>query len=81
MYNVACGEQTSLNELFDRLKELTGNADMRPNYGPPRAGDVKHSLADISKAENLMGYQPEILIKEGLGQTVEWFAANHHIFE
>jgi len=80
VYNVACGEQTDLNQLYANLAELTGNAGLQPNYGPPRPGDVKHSLADISKAGKLFGYQPEITIKQGLKTTVAWFTENQWIF-
>ena len=54
VYNIACGEQTSLNQLFEIIKEVAGS-DLAPKYGPERMGDVKHSLADISKAKKLLG--------------------------
>ncbi|MBK7561786.1 MAG: SDR family oxidoreductase, partial [Chitinophagaceae bacterium] len=54
VYNIACGEQTSLNELFDGLRKEAGSK-LQPVYGPERAGDVKHSLADITKAKKLLG--------------------------
>ena len=68
VYNIACGEQTSLNELFDGLRNEAGS-EMQPVYGPERAGDVKHSLADISKAKKLLGYEPTISVGEGLKKT------------
>jgi UDP-N-acetylglucosamine/UDP-N-acetylgalactosamine 4-epimerase len=77
VYNIACGEQTSLNELFTELKNIAGS-DLAPIYGPERKGDVKHSLADISKAKNLLGYHPTITIKEGLKPTFEWYRQQHH---
>lgn len=72
VYNVAVGENTSLNQLFNLLRRAA-NADMDPTYAPPRAGDVRNSLADISKARKLLGYAPQIKIEEGLGLTLEWF--------
>lgn len=72
VYNIACGEQTSLNQLFEYLKEEAGS-DIEPVYGPERKGDVKHSLADISKASKLLGYQPSIDVKEGLKRTYRWY--------
>ncbi|MEO6613325.1 MAG: SDR family oxidoreductase [Chitinophagaceae bacterium] len=72
VYNIACGEQTSLSELFDGLREEAGTT-LTPIHGPERAGDVKHSLADISKAKQLLGYDPRITVKEGLKKTLEWY--------
>ncbi|HUC80429.1 MAG TPA: SDR family oxidoreductase [Flavisolibacter sp.] len=77
VYNIACGEQTSLNELFTELKSIAGS-DLAPIYGPERKGDVKHSLADISKAKTLLGYQPSVTIKQGLKPTFEWYRKGHH---
>lgn len=77
VYNIACGEQTSLNELFQSLKGIAGS-DLVPIYGPDRTGDVKHSLADISKAKNLLEYNPATTIKEGLKPTFEWYRRHHH---
>ncbi len=72
VYNVACGEQTSLNQLWGHIKFMTGcSAD--PYYGPPRQGDIPHSLADIQKASRLLGYHPQVSISEGLNRTVAWF--------
>lgn len=72
VYNIACGEQTSLLELFDGLNAEAGT-DLQPVFGPERAGDVKHSLADISKARTLLGYEPEVTVKEGLKWTFGWY--------
>ncbi|RYZ28323.1 MAG: SDR family oxidoreductase [Chitinophagaceae bacterium] len=77
VYNIACGEQTSLNELFTELKSIAGS-DLAPIYGPERKGDVKHSMADISKAKTLLGYQPSVTIKQGLKPTFEWYRKGHH---
>lgn len=77
VYNIACGEQTTLNDLFREIKNLAGS-DLAPQYGPERKGDVKHSLADISKAENLLGYKPAVSIREGLKPTFEWYRKQQH---
>ncbi len=78
VYNVACGENTSLNELSQEIKNKLGDlvpkiSDIEFKYGPERKGDVRHSLAEISKARKLLGYAPEVYFKEGLRKTVEWF--------
>jgi UDP-N-acetylglucosamine/UDP-N-acetylgalactosamine 4-epimerase len=72
VYNIACGHQTSLNELFDQLKDFAGSS-LQPIYGSERKGDVKHSLADISKAKKLLDYQPLISVQEGLQKTFNWY--------
>jgi UDP-N-acetylglucosamine 4-epimerase len=75
VYNIAVADRTSLNDLFNILKEEAGS-DINPEYGPDRAGDIRDSLADISKARNLLGYDPQIRIREGLQKTLAWFEAN-----
>lgn len=72
VYNIACGEQTTLNGLFEILKAEAGS-DLQPIHGPERAGDVRHSLADISKARSLLGYDVKVNVKEGLRKTLEWY--------
>lgn len=70
--NIAFGDRTTLNQLWDAINDALGK-NIKPIYGPERPGDVKHSLANISKARKLMGYNPEVGIKEGLKSTVDWF--------
>jgi UDP-glucose 4-epimerase len=72
VFNTATGGRVTLNEMFTLLHGLTsykGDAQ----YGPERGGDIKHSLADISKAETALGYKPLVDFKEGLRRTVEWY--------
>src|SRR5215510_7990500 len=72
MFNVATGTRADLNETFRLQKGLTGYTGS-VKYAPERAGDVKHSLADISRAQKQLGYQPRVKFEEGLGRTVEWY--------
>jgi nucleoside-diphosphate-sugar epimerase len=72
MCNVATGRRVTLNEMFRALQGLTGYSG-EPKYGPERGGDIKHSLADISKAEARLGYKPKVGFEEGLEKTVEWY--------
>jgi UDP-glucose 4-epimerase len=72
VFNVATGTRVDLNETFELLKKLTGYSG-KVNYGPERDGDIKHSLADISRAQKAMGYQPTVNFEEGLKRTVEWY--------
>ena len=72
VYNVACGENVTLNALVGELRELI-DTEVEPVYGAPRAGDVRHSLADISRARAELGYEPAVSLRDGLTQTVDHF--------
>jgi UDP-N-acetylglucosamine 4-epimerase len=75
VYNIANGAQTSLLELFNFLKQQA-KSPLEPIHGPDRPGDVKHSMADTSKARQLLGYKPQISVKEGLELTFDWYKNN-----
>jgi UDP-glucose 4-epimerase len=72
VFNVATGRRTDLYQTFQILKNLIGYSG-EVKYGPERAGDIKHSLADISRAEQYLGYKPKVDLEEGLSRTVEWY--------
>lgn len=72
--NVATNSRISLNDLFRTLQTITGSK-VEPTYGPSRAGDVRDSLADITRARQLLGYTPIVGLEEGLRQTVAWYTA------
>ena len=72
MFNVATGRRVTLNETFKLLQPMTSYKG-QPQYGPERGGDIKHSLADISKAEAGLGYKPKVDFEEGLRRTVDWY--------
>ncbi len=69
--NVATSRRISLNELFAVLEKLTGSS-LTPTHGPARAGDVRDSQADISKAQQVLGYRPQVSLEEGLKRTLAW---------
>ncbi len=78
VYNVAFGERTTLNELFALIRErvttrMPAAAQAEPVYRDFRAGDVRHSLADISKGARLIGYQPEYSVRTGLDKAADWY--------
>lgn len=75
VYNVACGERYSLLDTFHILKEITGFTG-ELQFGPPRAGDILHSLADIALAQRDLSYAPTVDFTEGLRRTVAWYAEN-----
>lgn len=71
--NVANGVRTSLNELLDALKKITGRTEVEAEYREARVGDVRHSLADITRARELLGYEPKVGLEEGLRLTLDWW--------
>jgi UDP-N-acetylglucosamine 4-epimerase len=78
VYNIAVGQRTSLNELFENLRARLAPrfphlAAAKPTYRDFRAGDVRHSLADISKANRLLGYEPTHRVRDGLAEAMEWY--------
>ncbi|MCS7265561.1 MAG: SDR family oxidoreductase [Armatimonadetes bacterium] len=73
VFNVGAGKQTSVNELFRLIRSLVGVDHIEPIYEPPRPGDVRHSLAEITKAKKWLGYEPIVSLEEGLKRTIEWF--------
>lgn len=81
IYNVAHGERTDLNKLFELIREIAARFDrnvlkIEPVHGPERAGDIPHSLASVEKARRLLGYLPTHNIKEGLSEAVKWYWEN-----
>ena len=73
--NIACNRQTSLNQIYKKLQELL-KTDIEPIYGPERKGDVKHSLADITRAKEVLGYEPLVYFEEGLERAIDWYKEN-----
>ena len=73
--NLGIGERITLNQLLDELQKIIGT-NLKPEYKEIRAGDVRHSLADITRAENLLGYRPLVGLAEGLKYTVDWYREN-----
>lgn len=72
VYNVACGARYTLNELYERLcSEL--DVSIKAAYGPPRPGDVKHSMAAIDRIASEVGYAPDVTFEEGIERTVRWY--------
>jgi UDP-N-acetylglucosamine 4-epimerase len=81
IYNIAHGERTTLKQLFDLIKNIAVKydstiADIKPVYGPERAGDIPHSQASIEKASKLLGYAPSHNVAEGLEEAIKWFCRN-----
>jgi UDP-N-acetylglucosamine 4-epimerase len=81
IYNIACGDRTTLNELSGYLREYLGAYDPRilsiePMHGPARAGDISHSLASIEKAQALLGYHPRHDVRSGLRESAKWYYEN-----
>ncbi len=73
--NVATGHRISLLDLLAEMKRITGS-DVDPMFAAPRAGDVRDSLADISKARRILGYEPRVPFAQGLAATVDWYKSS-----
>ena len=78
VYNIACGKRTSLNELFEIIRDIA-ESKLAPLHGMERSGDVRHSMADISKASELLNYRPNVDIKQGLRHTFEWHKQRYRL--
>jgi UDP-N-acetylglucosamine 4-epimerase len=81
IFNIACGQKTTLNELCSILVELLlkQNIDIKkskPSYAPERRGDIRDSLASITKAKNILGYIPDSNVKKGLEKSINWYVNN-----
>jgi UDP-N-acetylglucosamine/UDP-N-acetylgalactosamine 4-epimerase len=81
VYNIACGESTSINRMYEIIRGSLGKVEkgilgVEPVYGPERPGEIRHSLASVEKAGKLLGYAPVVGIEEGLPDTVRWFRDN-----
>jgi len=72
VFNVGCNARATLNTLVALISEYLG-VEFEPQYHPPRLGDVKHSQADISKAQRLLNFNPKVDFKQGLEKTIDWF--------
>ena len=73
--NIACGQAVTVNEIIDMINNLLGKS-VKPIYTPPRPGDVKHSLADITAAQNLINFKPVVSFDEGLRLAIDWYRDN-----
>jgi len=73
VFNVANGDRVTLNQLLEELKDLTGNPDVTAEYQEPRVGDVRHSLADVTAAKQLLGYETIVGLRDGLQRTIDWW--------
>ena len=74
-FNIACRQATTLNQILNKLKALLGS-NIEPKYGPVRLGDVKDSLADISRAQKVLGYEPAVFFEQGLEKAIGWYKEN-----
>ena len=73
IYNIARGGRTTINELVDSINDILGT-EIEPTYDEPRAGDIRHSGADISNAATELGYEPGVDFRDGLEQTLDWYS-------
>jgi UDP-glucose 4-epimerase len=72
-FNVGTGSSVSVNQVAETLKEIMNKKELKNTYAPPRPADGRHGYADISKAQNILGFRPKVSLKDGLIQLVEWY--------
>jgi nucleoside-diphosphate-sugar epimerase len=72
VFDIACGEMITVNSLASQINEIIGTA-VKPNYDSPRPGDIRHSLADISKAREMLKYKPRVKFRDGLEKTILYY--------
>ena len=73
--NIACNRRISVNQVFNHIRRLLGS-DIQPQHGPDRPGDVKHSVASVDRAGQVIGYHPQVYFEEGLARSIEWYRRN-----
>jgi len=78
IFNVACGQRVGLNDLARVMRDALNRPMLSPVYQPPRAGDVRHSLADLTQIRQSLGYEPIVDFAAGLRATLEWYEADVH---
>lgn len=79
-YNIGCGEQISIQRLYEIIADELG-VTVTPEYAPPREGEVRDSVADIAAARSMLGYDPRIDVQEGLKRTIDWYRSNSDMQE
>src|SRR5436309_1243462 len=75
VFNVACGDRITVNSMLQQINKIAGK-DITPIYADNRAGDIKHSQADITRAKEHLGFEPKVSFEEGLRHTIEWYRDN-----
>ncbi len=73
--NISTKNAVTVNTVVNKIKELLGK-DIKPEYAPPRPGDIKHSLADVTRAKELIGYEPKVSFEEGITRAIDWYKEN-----
>ncbi|MFA5554984.1 MAG: SDR family oxidoreductase [Phycisphaerae bacterium] len=73
--NIACGDSVTVNQIIEMINQIVGK-NVKPCYVAPRSGDVKHSLADISLAKEIIGYEPKVEFRDGLEKAIDWYGKN-----
>lgn len=79
VYNIAYGESTTLLQLFHMIRDIAGS-ELEPDFGPFRKGDIPHSLANIDKAREQLGYEPSVSVQEGLQKAFAWYQTHRHFY-
>ncbi|MBN1846253.1 MAG: SDR family oxidoreductase [Sedimentisphaerales bacterium] len=74
--NISTASAVSVNQVVRTIRELLGKTDIEPHYAPPRAGDIRHSLADVSRAGEQIGFTPTVSFDQGIRRAIDWYREN-----
>jgi len=74
--NISTSTSVTVNQVVNEIRKLLGKENIAPQYAPPRPGDIKHSLADITRARQIIGYEPAISFQQGIRQAINWYKEN-----
>jgi nucleoside-diphosphate-sugar epimerase len=74
--NISTSNAVTVNTVVDTIRKLLGKENIKPVYAPPRPGDIKHSLADVKRAKELIGYEPFVTFEQGIAKAIDWYKAN-----
>lgn len=74
--NISTRNAVTVNTVVNTIRKLLGKENIKPTYVPPRPGDIKHSLADVTRAKELIGYEPLVTFEEGIAKAINWYKEN-----
>lgn len=74
--NISTSNAVTVNTVVNTIRKLLGKENIKPVYAPPRPGDIKHSLADVKRAKELIGYEPLVTFEQGIAKAIDWYKAN-----
>jgi len=74
--NISTRNAVTVNTVVNTIRKLLGKENIKPTYAPPRPGDIKYSLADVTRAKEIIGYEPLVTFEEGIAKAIDWYKEN-----